>query len=51
MYKEGQQFYGGDGIVSKGVENTIKNVGQLAKEGMSTTDQEILKIMTKTQSV
>ena len=22
MYKEGQQFYGGDGIVSKGVENT-----------------------------
>ena len=50
MYKEGQQFYGGDGIVSKGVENTIKNVGQLAKEGMATTDQEILKIMTKTQS-
>ena len=38
MYKEGQQFYGGDGIVSKGVENTIKNVGQLAKEGMATTD-------------
>lgn len=51
MYKEGQQFYGGDGIVSKGVENTIKNVGQLAKEGMATTDQEILKIMTKTQSI
>ena len=45
MYKEGQQFYGGDGIVNKGVENTIKN------EGMATTDQEILKIMTKTQSV
>lgn len=51
MYKEGQQFYGGDGFVSKGVENTIKNVGQLAKEGMATTDQEILKIMTKTQSI
>lgn len=51
MYKEGQQLYGGDGIVSKGVENTIKNVGQLAKEGMATTDQEILKIMTKTQSI
>lgn len=51
MYKEGQQFYGGDGIVSKGVENTIKNVGQLAKEGMATTDQEILKIMTKTQII
>ena len=51
MYKEGQQFYGGAGIVSKGVENTIKNVGQLAKEGMATTDQEILKIMTKTQNI
>ena len=51
MYKEGQQFYGGDGIVSKGVEHTIKNVGQLAKEGMATTDQEILKIMTKTKSI
>lgn len=51
MYKEGQQFYGGDGIVSQGVENTIKNVGQLAKEGMATTDQEILKIMTKTQNI
>ncbi|MCD7873522.1 MAG: L-serine ammonia-lyase, iron-sulfur-dependent, subunit alpha [Acidaminococcaceae bacterium] len=48
MYKEGQQFYGGDGIVSKGVENTIKNVGQLAKEGMAATDQEISRIMTKT---
>ena len=32
MYKEGQQFYGGDGIVSKGVENTIKNVGQLVED-------------------
>lgn len=41
----GKQFYGGDGIVTKGVENTIRNVGLLAREGMSETDREIIKIM------
>ena len=41
----GQQFYGGDGIVTHGVENTIRNVGQLAKEGMCETDKEIIRIM------
>jgi len=45
MYQDGQQFWGGDGIVSKGVENTIRNVGQLAREGMKETDKEIIKIM------
>lgn len=40
-----KQFYGGDGIVTKGVENTIKNVGMLARDGMSGTDKEIIKIM------
>lgn len=45
MYKNGQQFYGGDGIITKGVENTIKNVGQLARKGMAGTDKEIIKIM------
>lgn len=45
MYKNGNQFYGGDGIVQKGVENTIKNIGVLAREGMSETDKEIIKIM------
>lgn len=45
MYQSGQQFVGGDGIVSKGVENTIKNIGRLAREGMKETDQEIIKIM------
>ena len=46
MYVNGQQFYGGDGIISKGVENTIKNVGRLGKEGMRETDKEIIRIMT-----
>lgn len=45
MYKEGQQFYGGDGIVTKGVEETIRNVGRLGKEGMKETNEEIIKIM------
>ena len=45
MYKSGNQFHGGDGIVTKGVENTIKNVGRLAKDGMSDTDREIIEIM------
>ena len=45
MAKANKQFYGGDGIVKKGVENTIRNVGILAREGMSITDKEIIKIM------
>ena len=46
IYLNGSQFYAGDGIVSKGVENTIRNVGRLGSEGMRETDREILKIMT-----
>ncbi|MCB2338859.1 L-serine ammonia-lyase, iron-sulfur-dependent, subunit alpha [Clostridium estertheticum] len=45
MFKEGQQFKGGDGIVRKGIEATISNVGKLAKYGMKETDKEIIKIM------
>ena len=45
MYWEHQQFYGGDGIVTKGVDNTVSNVGRLAREGMRETDKTILKIM------
>ena len=45
MYKNGQQFIGGDGIVKKGVENTIRCVGKLASEGMLETDREIVHLM------
>ena len=45
MYLEGQQFYGGDGIVTKGVDKTVRNVGRLAREGMRETDRTILEIM------
>ncbi|MFR5134467.1 MAG: serine dehydratase subunit alpha family protein [Acutalibacter sp.] len=46
MYQQGQQFRGGDGIISKGVEETIRNIGLLATQGMRETDREILDIMT-----
>lgn len=46
MYQNGQQFYGGDGVVTKGVENTIINIGRLGRIGMRETDKEIIRIMT-----
>ncbi len=45
MYRNGQQFYGGDGIVAKGVDATIKNVGCLGKDGMRETNQTIIDMM------
>ncbi len=45
MYQKGCEFKGGDGLVSKGVENTIRNIGRLSRDGMKETDKEIIKIM------
>ncbi len=45
MQRQGTQFYGGEGIITKGVENTIRNVGRLARIGMAETDKEIIRIM------
>lgn len=45
MYFEGNQFKGGDGLVSKGVENTIRNIGRLGWDGMRETNGEIIRIM------
>lgn len=47
MQRHGAQFYAGEGIVVKGVENTIKNVNDLAKIGMRETDTEIIRLMTQ----
>ena len=47
MFRHGQQFYAGDGLVVKGVENSIANFGRLAREGMRETDQEIIRMMTE----
>ncbi len=45
MCKNGKQFYDGDGIVEKGVEETIKTIGRLSRNGMRETNEEIIKIM------
>ncbi len=45
MYRRGSEFIGGDGIVEKGVENTIRAVGDLARNGMRETDEEIIRLM------
>lgn len=45
MYLNGQQFYAGDGIVTKGIEGTIHNIGRLGKDGMRETNEEIIKMM------
>lgn len=47
MNVQGSQFYGGDGIVISGVESTIDAVSQIAREGMRSTDTEIIKVMIK----
>ena len=46
MYRHSSQFRDGEGIVAKGVDRTIANVGMLAREGMYETDRTILRIMT-----
>lgn len=45
MQMHGSEFYGGDGIVVKGVENTIRNVSTLARDGMRSTDETIIDLM------
>ncbi len=46
MQMHDSEFVGGDGIVVKGVENTIRNVGCVARNGMQETDREIIRLMT-----
>ena len=45
MYKCGYHLHSGDGILGKGIEKTISNVGRLGKRGMKLTNEEIIKIM------
>jgi len=50
MYTQHQEFFSGDGIVVKGVDNTIRNIGRLAKNGMRETETEILSMMLETET-
>lgn len=45
MYLEGNQFYSGEGLVLKGVENTIRNYGYLGRVAMHETNDEIIRMM------
>ncbi len=46
MYKQGQEFKDGDGLVGCCVESTIRNIGRLSSDGMKETDKEIIAMMT-----
>lgn len=50
MYRQGKQFVSGDGIVAKGFEANVKNIGRLGRTGMKTTDAEILNMMLDIES-
>lgn len=45
MYKNGQAFHGGDGIVMNNIEETIKGISKIGKDGMRETNNEIIKLM------
>ena len=47
MCKNAKNFCDEDGIIGRGVEKTIKNVGTLASKGMRETDKVIIGIMTE----
>ena len=45
MYKRGQEFRRGDGIVMQNIEETIRGISRLGKDGMKETNEEIIKLM------
>ena len=51
MQMHDSEFVGGDGIVLKGVENTIRNVSKMAHDGMAETDREIIRLMIAPQEL
>jgi len=45
MAKNGRTFAFGEGLVEGDYEQTIRNIGRMGREGMKSTDEEILHIM------
>lgn len=45
MSKKDRAFMPGEGLVEDNIEETIANVGRMGRDGMKSTDVEILKIM------
>lgn len=48
MWKNGQTFRSGDGLVAEDVEHTIRNIGRLGRVGMKETNNEIIAMMINT---
>ncbi len=48
---QSEEFHEGEGIVKDTVDNTIYSVGQLARKGMRSTDEEVLRIMLEKKPV
>lgn len=51
MYCYSQEFKAGDGIVMKGVEETIRCIGSLGRDGMKETNDKILSMMISSASL
>lgn len=47
MSRRGKRFRSGDGILDGNVESTIENVGDIARNGMRETNEEIIRLMIK----
>lgn len=47
MSRNGKKFLSGDGILEENVESTIENIGDIARNGMRETDEEIIRLMIK----
>ncbi len=47
MSRKGKKFLSGDGILEENVESTIENIGDIARNGMRETDEEIIRLMIK----
>ena len=45
MSRHGRVFLPGEGLVKEDIEDTIESVGRMGRDGMKSTDVEILKIM------
>lgn len=45
MYMNGQEFKGGDGIIMNDIESTIRGIGRIGKDGMKSTNEEIIRLM------
>ena len=45
LARKGHVFHSGEGLVRKDAEHTIECIGRMAREGMRSTDTEILQIM------